>query len=238
MWRIGLPRRWQSWALVWGGPPLRPSECPGHLRCPPRPQRPYRPRRLPVDTPATRGQRFGETALWPVICKLSASPRRQCFATRTAALCPSGGALRPGLHIFRSAPDVEPSPSAKWKCCCPGAIPLGPASSAHAPSADSVPGRFASDSVGFARHSRACSASRAPGPRAFHFVSGPRCGSVRRAPHPQSPSLRAPLPPPQPSGCIIRSGCTAYIPSSLARGFRKNLSIFALGRDSSQLVSI
>lgn len=43
---FGLTRRRQSWAPVWSGPPLRPSGRPGHQRCPLRPHRPGRPRRL------------------------------------------------------------------------------------------------------------------------------------------------------------------------------------------------
>ena len=55
---IGLPRRRQSRAPVWTGPPLRSSGSPGHLRCPQRPHCPRRPRRLPVDTLLRNGQRI------------------------------------------------------------------------------------------------------------------------------------------------------------------------------------
>jgi len=86
----------------------------------------------------------------------------------------------------------------------------------------------------------ACRASRAPGPRAVHFVSGPRRVSVRIAPSPQIPPPRANLPPPRPSEGIIRPRLGAYVPTCPARPvpFRNKLTIFALGRDSSQLVFI
>ena len=86
----------------------------------------------------------------------------------------------------------------------------------------------------------ACRASRAPGPRAVHFVSGPRRVSVRIAPSPQIPPLPANLPPPRPSNDIIRPHRSADIATYPARpaSFRNKLIIFALGRDSSQLVFI
>ena len=86
----------------------------------------------------------------------------------------------------------------------------------------------------------ACRASRAPGPRAVHFVSGPRRVSVRLAPPAQPPTLHANLPPPRPSGGIIRPHRSADIATYPAQpaSFRNKLIIFALGRDSSQLVFI
>ena len=90
-----------------------------------------------------RVSEYGESALWPAMCRRATSLCQQCCATKTAALCPSGGSLRLWLHIFRfclrpsvaslrpclrCAPDVEPRAADERSSSCPGAIPLGPAS--------------------------------------------------------------------------------------------------------------
>jgi len=154
---IGLPRRRQSRAPVWTGPPLRSSGSPGQRGSRPASEdgesgRPavHNVHTVPAGhavspwTPCfARVSEYGESALWPAMRRRATSPRQQCCATRTAALCPSGGSLRLWLHIFRfrlrpsvaslrpcfrCAPDVEPRAADDRSCSCPGAIPLGPAS--------------------------------------------------------------------------------------------------------------
>lgn len=81
--RFGLPRRRQSCAPVWGGPPLRPSWRPGHQGCPLRPRRSFRLRCL----------------RWP-LCFAVDSSCRQRTAGAGRLPRPTGTAMLPGLPPY------------------------------------------------------------------------------------------------------------------------------------------
>ena len=81
--RFSLPRRRQSWAPVWGGPPLRPSWRPGHRGCPLRPRRSFRLRCL----------------RWPLCFAVDSSCRKRAAGVGVLPR-PTGTALLPGLPPY------------------------------------------------------------------------------------------------------------------------------------------
>lgn len=134
--RFGLPRRRQSCAPVWGGPPLRPSWRPGHRRCPLRPHRSFRLRCL----------------RWP-LCFAVDSSCRQRAAGAGLLPRPAGTAVLPGLLPYALR--------AGRSGCGSTAVGYRPQESQE----PSLRGRaYARSLFRSAQQAVACRASRAPGP--------------------------------------------------------------------------